>query len=371
MLLLRRDDARRIAVRAQLLGGGPEPTLPTLPQMLHRLAGVQVDLTAAVARSADLVARARVPGFRSGELEDLADVREILEIAGFWRPAEDLALYAAEMARWPGDDAAPWQLERLSWLAANAEAHAGVLAQLAADGPTRPRDLDVRCARPWRSSGWTDGKDVQQLVELLLARGELAVAGRRGRDRLVDLAERVYPEVEAWPYEEALRERDRRRLAALGIARAQRPETPGEPDHVGDAGVPAVVEDVAGEWRVDPALLDAPPVEEDAVALLSPLDRLVMDRLRARELFGFDYRLEMYQPAAKRQWGYWAMPVLVGDRLVGKLDAAADRKDGVLRVHAVHRDADGPIEWPGAWVEAVDAAIDDLAAWLGLERVEA
>lgn len=365
---LSQDDARRIAVRAQLLGGGRAEGL--LAAVRH-LAAVQVDLTEAVARHADLVAHARVAGFVRGELEDLADVREVLEIDGFWRPAEDLALHADEMARWPGPDPEPWRQERAAWLATNAVAHREVLARLAADGPTRPRDLDVRCARPWRSSGWNDGKDVQQLVELLLQRGEVAVAGRRGRDRLVDLAERVYPQVEAVPYEEAVRERGRRRLAALGIARARRPVTPGEPDDVGAAGEAAVVDGVAGEWRVAPELLDAHPVDPDAVALLSPLDRLVMDRVRARELFGFDYRLEMYQPAASRRWGYWAMPVLVGDRLVGKLDAAADRRSGVLLVRAVHRDADGPIAWPDGRAELVDAALERMAGFLGLERRDA
>lgn len=363
---LSQADARRVAVRAQLLGGAPCSGL--LPALRH-LAGVQIDLTTAVARSADLVLRARVAGHREGDLEELADVREVLDLHGFWRPAEDLALYAAEMAAWPGPEPAEWQRERVAWLEANAEAHRAILAQLDVDGPTRPRDLDVRCARPWRSSGWTDGKDVQQLVEMLLRRGELAVAGRRGRDRLVDLAERVHPDVDALPLAEALRERDRRRLASLGLARAQRPLTPGEPDHVGAAGEAAVVEGVAGEWRIDPRALDAPGVDPLAVALLSPLDRLVMDRVRARELFGFEYRLEMYQPAARRQWGYWALPVLCGDRLIGKVDAAADRKDGVLRVHAVHRDADGPIAWTPQEIEAVDAALDGLGAFLGLDVV--
>ena len=91
-----------------------------------------------------------------------------------------------------------------------------------------------------------------------------------------------------------------------------------------------------GTWRVDPAYLGLP--FEGRTALLSPLDRLVFDRKRLLEIFDFDYQLEMYKPAAKRRWGYWAMPILYGDRLVGKLDATADRKAGVLRVDAIHQD---------------------------------
>ena len=137
--------------------------------------------------------------------------------------------------------------------------------------------------------------------------------------------------------DEARRLRDERRLAALGIARATMPATGSpEPNGVGQAGEPAVVEGVKGEWRVDPALLDSDFTGR--TALLSPYDRLVYDRRRTEELFGFEYYLEMYKPAAKRRWGYYALPVLHGDRLVGKLDATADRKAGELRVDAVHED---------------------------------
>jgi uncharacterized protein YcaQ len=194
----------------------------------------------------------------------------------------------------------------------------------------------------------------------------VAVSGRTRRDRLWDLAERVYPDATFLPEDEALRERDRRRLAALGLARARGTEVPVEPATVGEAGEPAVVEGVPGEWRVDPAQLDALGEKfRGRAALLSPFDRVLHDRKRAEELFGFDYQLEMYKPAAARRWGYFALPVLHGDRLVGKLDAKADPKAGVLRVHAVHED--GP--WSATTRRAVDREIDDLAAWLGL-RIE-
>ena len=220
---------------------------------------------------------------------------------------------------------------------------------------------------PWESSGWNNDRNVRMLVGLLVSKGEVAAAGREGRERLYDLAERVYPDVPPVPLEEALAIRRERRLAALGIARARTAIMPGEPNHVGEAGVEAVVEGVRGKWRVDATYLEGLDAFDGRAALLSPLDRLVMDRKRQEEILGFDYQLEMYKPAAKRRWGYWAMPILYDDALVGKLDATSDRDAGVLRVDAVHEDGD----WTRKMRVAVDEQIADLADWLGLveERV--
>ncbi|MBD7918709.1 winged helix DNA-binding domain-containing protein [Cellulomonas sp. Sa3CUA2] len=240
-----------------------------------------------------------------------------------------------------------------------------VLELLRADGPLTARSIPDTCVRPWRSTGWNDNRNVQMLLGVMAARGEVAVAGTERRDKLWDLAVRVYPDAPAVPSAQARRVRDERRLRALGIARARTGERPGEPDDVGEAGDQAVVEGVRGTWRVDPAALDRP--FEGRTALLSPLDRLVMDRKRMTELFEFDYQLEMYKPVARRRWGYWAMPVLHGDRLVGKVDATADVRAGVLRVTAVHQD----VPFTGAVTAAVDREIADLAQWLELDLVTA
>lgn len=153
------------------------------------------------------------------------------------------------------------------------------------------------------------------MLELMVLRGEVAVAGRIGGDRLWDLAARVYPDAPAAPVDESLRIRNERRLRALGIARARGPECPVEPVDVGEVGEQAVVEGVRGTWRIDPSQLGQP--FSGRAALLSPFDRLIHDRKRTVELFEFDYQLEMFKPAAKRQWGYFALPILYGDRLVG------------------------------------------------------
>jgi uncharacterized protein YcaQ len=188
--------------------------------------------------------------------------------------------------------------------------------------------------------------------------------GREGRERLWDLAERVHPDVPALPAEEAAAERNRRRLAGLGIARAKGPAMPVESDDVGEAGVTAVVDGVRGRWKVDPDQLAAGDEPfSGRTALLSPLDRLVYDRKRLAELFEFDYQLEMYKPASQRRWGYYALPILHGDRLVGKADLTSDHARGVLRVNAIHEDA----PFTRAVRAAVHAELEDLSRLLGLE----
>jgi uncharacterized protein YcaQ len=222
--------------------------------------------------------------------------------------------------------------------------------------------LPDTCTVPWKSSGWTHNRNVSQFLELMVLRGEVAIAGRAGRERLWDLAARVYPDEPAVPLDEARRLRNERRLRALGIARATGTALPVEPAVVGEVGEPAVVEGVKGEWRVDPTYLNRPFTGR--AALLSPFDRLTHDRKRTTELFGYDYQLEMYKPAEKRRWGYFALPILYGDQLVGKLDATADRKAGVLLVNAVHQD----VEFTRSIADAVEAEIEDLAVWLKLRR---
>ncbi len=352
-------EARRIAVRAQLLDAS-RPT--SLLAVVRHLTALQVDQTATVAPSADLVLWSRLgSSYSRAELASALQDGSLIDLQGFLRPGEDIALYRAEMSQWPGGvGAADYRLAQLDWLEANDACRLDILDRLAADGPLRSRDLPDTCSVPWRSSGWNDNRNVRQVLALMSRRGEVAVAGRRGRDRLWDLASRVYPDRPAVPEDEAGAIRDERRLRALGIARRRGPACPVEAIQVGRVGEPAVIEGVKGEWRVDPAQLGRP--FSGRAALLSPLDRLVFDRSRMVELFAFDYQLEMYKPADRRRWGYYALPILYGDRLVGKLDATADRAAGVLRVDAVHEDV--PFSKPmGA---AVNREISDLARWLGL-----
>lgn len=347
-------------MQAQLLDV-PRPA--DLLEMVRHLTMLQVDGTAAVAPSADLVAWSRLGSrYVRDELTGALDGRALIELRGMIRPGEDVALYRADMARWAGDEPLEgWREGWRKWVRTNDACRRDILHRLAGTGPLAARELPDTCAVPWKSSGWTNDRNVTQLLELMELRGEVAVAGRRGTDRLWDLAERIYPDDPVVPVAEARHRRNALRLRALGIARARATASSVEPIDVGAAGEPAAVDGVKGEWRVEPELLDRPFAARTAV--LSPLDRLVYDRKRMTELFEFDYQLEMYKPAAKRKWGYFALPILSGDRLVGKVDAAADRKAGVLRVHAIHCD----IEFGAALRAEVDDELADLADWLEME----
>jgi uncharacterized protein len=356
---LSRQEARRIAVRAQLLDASRPSGLLNL---IRHLGMLQNDTTAAVAPSAHLVCWSRIgSGYAPSELDDLLDDRMLVEFRGAIRPAEDLALFRADMQGWPGGEPLrEWQIYLRDWVKANDACREEILQWLRSEGPLPARELPDACAVPWRSTGWTNYRNVVRLLDFMEQRGEVAVSGRSSRERLWDLADRVYPDDPVVPSEEARIRRDQRRMTALGIARGKGPDCPVEPLDVGNAGEPAVIEGVRGSWRVDPTQLGQP--FHGRAVLLSPLDRLVADRKRMAEIFEFDYQLEMYKPAAKRRWGYYALPILYGDRLVGKVDAAADQRGGVLRINAIHQD----VEFTKSMTAAIDQEIAELAQWLQL-----
>ncbi|HVD49509.1 MAG TPA: crosslink repair DNA glycosylase YcaQ family protein [Gaiellaceae bacterium] len=355
---LTKAQARRIAVRAQMLDA-PRPT--ELLAVVQQLTLLQVDPTAAIAPNADLVAWSRLGSAYQPEhlKQALEQDRTLLEHNALIRPMSDLGLYLAGASDWP-------DYERTrAWLRDNDHFRRDILKVLGSSGPLTSRDIPDTSVVPWASSGWTNNRNVTQMLEIMMMRGEIAISGRVGRERVWNLADRVYPADVAVPsVEEAERAKNERRLASLGIAREKARAMPMEPVHVGEAGEPAVVEGVKGEWRVDPAALGED--FEGRTALLSPFDRLIHDRVRAEELFDFEYTLEMYKPAAKRRWGYFALPILHYDRLVGKLDAVADRKASVLRVNAIHED----VKFTRPMTKGVQAELENLASWLGLSAIE-
>ena len=352
------EQARRIAVRAQLLDAH-RPS--SLVQTVDQLTLMQIDPTKAIAPSADLVAWSRL-----GDAYDHSDLtfaleqeRSLVEFSSFIFPMDEIETVLA---------LAPGRIHptAVDWVRANDRFRTQILDRLRGDGPLVAGEIEDTSEVPWASSGWTNDKNVLRMIELLNRMGQVAIAGRRGKLRTWDLPERVYPpDLQLPSVDEAARVETTRRLASLGIARPGRKDTSGgEVLGAGDAGVACTVSGMDGAWRVDPEALAALDDDfEPRTAFLSPFDRLVYDRDRALDLFGFEYVLEMYKPAAKRRWGYFALPILHGDRLVGKLDAKVDHKQGVLNVFAVHED----FGWTAEIGDAVEAETAALARWLGVE----
>jgi uncharacterized protein len=319
------DEARRIAVRAQLLDGSATTVLDTV----RRLGFLQIDPISTVAPPQQLVLWSRLGPFDVTELDRLLwDERKLVEWNAFIWPVEDLPLLRARMRRRrPGVDAS----ERMGneFLREHASLRRYVLRELERDGPLPSRLLrDHTRAKRDEKHPWWGARNVSLMLQILNTRGVVAVVGRTGGERLWDLADRWYPEVEKVSLRDAERIFAERRFRALGV-------------RLGKRG-----------WEAHPDVR-ADPVP-DRVTFLSPFDRLVHDRDRAEALFDFHYRLEMYVPKAKREYGYYVLPVLVGDRIVGRIEPRFDRATRTLEVL-------------GAWGDTsrADEALASLGAWLG------
>jgi uncharacterized protein len=329
------EEARRIAVRSQLLDGSADNILDTV----RRLGFLQIDPISTVAPPQYLVLWSRLGPYDRAALDRLLwEDRKLFEWNAFIWPIEDLPLIRARMReRW---GRYKWQRWAKEFLKEQAGLRRYVLRELERRGPLLSRELEHRAARAEeRYVWWGTRAQLTWMLELLHRRGRIAVAGRQGGQRLWDLAERWYPETEAVPMAEARRLLDEKRFRALGVRLEN------------------------GRFVAHPEADDRPV--GNRVTFLSPFDRLVHDRDRAEVLWDFFYRLEMYVPKAKREYGYYVLPILRGDRLVGRIEPVFDGKDAVLRVNSVFAERGVP-ENAGP---RIAEAIASLGKWLGAKEV--
>ena len=327
MRLVSTEEARRIAVRAQLLDGSATSVLDTV----RRLGYLQIDPISTVAPPQQLVLWSRLGPYDVAELDRLLwEEKKLFEWNAFIWPAEDLPLLRARMRR--RRETYAWERRSTEFLRTNAGYKRHLLRELERSGPLLSRELADDSVRTWKSHGWYGNRNVAMMLDILHGRGVVAIVGRRNGQRLWDLAERWYPATETIPLREADRLLAEKRFRALGVRLTNR------------------------GWEAHPDTADGPV--PDRVTFLSPFDRLIHDRDRAEALFEFHYRLEMYVPKAKREYGYYVLPILVGDRLVGRVEPRFDRKTRTLEVL-------------GAWGDTsrLDEALGSLAAFLGAERV--
>jgi uncharacterized protein YcaQ len=294
------EEARRIAVRAQLLDGSATDVLTTV----RRLGFLQLDPISSVAPPQYLVLWSRLGAYDRAELDRLLwEERKLVEWNAFLWPAEDLPLLRARMRR---TDRA-WDKRIDAYLREHASFRRYVLRELDRRGPLLSREIEDHKPTQREAHRWWGERKMGLMLQLLNARGDVAVVGRRGKQRVWDLAERWYPETEQLPWPEAEQRFEEKRFRSLGV-KLQRGRLLAHPD------------------------AEAGPVPRTRTTFLSPFDRLVHDRNRTEALWDFYYRLEMYVPKAKREYGYYVLPILRGDRVIGRIEPLHDRKAGELRV---------------------------------------
>jgi uncharacterized protein YcaQ len=391
--------ARRLAITKQRLAGPrPAPGPEGLLEVARDLGCVQLDPISAVDRSHRLVWRSRVGNYAAAHLDQVVwQERHMFE---YWAHqaslvlTEDYPLHHLMMRGYPGRGSA-WSERTREWIRRNDKLRRYVLSEIRRHGPLPSRQLEEDGLDPedWVSTGWTSGRNVSRMLDFLQMQAKIMVAGRAGGQKLWDLSERVLP---PWTPRQRLTEQEivrraaERSLRALGVATPQQisrhflrgryTDLPRALAALEKQGRLARVQirdggglPWRGEWYIHST--DLPLLEKLAeddwqprTTLLSPFDNLICDRPRTEQLFNFKFAIEIYVPQSKRQYGYYVLPILHGDQLVGRIDPLMDRAQGRLRVNAVYAEPGAPVG--RATGRAIAGAIDELAAFLGATAID-
>ena len=396
--------ARQLTItRQRLAGPRPASGVAGVIEVARDLGALQMDPINVVARTQLLVLRSRLPRFTPTDLETV--VHRERQLFEYWAHCaslvltEDYPIHQLLMRNRLASDS-EWSQRSRSWVTENVALAEYVLARLAAEGPLPLNAFEDRAVSGWTSTGWTSGRNVARMIDHLWLRGDVMVSGRTGIHRLWDLSDRVLPAWtprDEWDERTVVRAATQRAIRALGVARPNqitqhftRSRYPGLPGVLTEllaerAIVPVAIAGAeadltpkawAGPWYVhsdDLPLLDqlaaAPndPAWGPRTTLLSPFDNLICDRKRTKLLFGFEFTIEIYVPKEKRRWGYYVLPILHGDRLIGRIDPTMDRANSRLTINAIHAEAGAPA---GVRVgRAVAKAISELGAFLGAKEI--
>ncbi len=374
-MLLNQNQARAIMLAAQGLDRRPnkKATKRDVLEAIRRMSVLQIDTINVVARSPYLVLWSRLGDYEQQWLDQLLIEGKLFE---YWSheacflPVEDFPLYRHRMLN---AESLGWKYSR-AWVAAHQKEIAHLLEFIRERGPVRAADFE---RTDGKSGGWWEWKTEKRALEMLFTAGELMIARRQNFQRVYDLRERVladWDDEQLPPIEEVRRKLALKAIRALGITtakwvsdyfRTDKRETVATVSALVDEGALISVE-VEG-WN-EPALVHpdnrkllSKKIEPELTTLLSPFDPLVWDRVRARSLFDFDYKLECYTPAPQRRYGYFTLPILRRGALIGRLDAKAHRKEGFFEVKILH--LENEVRVTDELIKDVAAAIRECAAW--------
>lgn len=388
--------ARRLAItRQRLAGPRPSTNKHGIMDVMRDLGCLQIDPISAVARSPYLVLWSRLGAYDPADLNALLwRDRKLFE---YWAHCasivltEDFPIHNWLMRNHATDDSA-WSRRVRQWIRDNDALLRTLLTTIRRNGPLPARELaeDGIAPRAWISTGWTSGRNVSRMLDFLWMQGKIMVAGRTGLQKTWDLSERCLPAWtprEKWSEREIVRTAAQKSLRALGVATARqisqhfvRGRYPNLQDALDRLEAEGRIERVQimddsaawrGDWYIhadDVPLLNRLAREwQPRTTLLSPFDNLICDRARTKMLFDSDYTMEIYTPAAKRKYGYYVLPILHGDRLIGRIDPTMDREARRLTINAVYAEPDAPKTKRTA--RAIADTLEDLGAFLGAREI--
>lgn len=390
--------ARRLAITKQHLDAARHEATPDgIYETVRALGCLQLDPLQTVARSHTLVVFSRVGPYDVADLDKL--IYRDKKLFEYWAHAashvltQDYPIHHLRMRTYAKTDDA-WDLRIAEWIDANKKLRDTILREIKRNGPISSRVLTEMGEAPksWVSSGWTNDRNVSRMIDFLWMQGKIMVARREGLNKFWDLAERVLPE---WTPREKLSEREivlraaQTSLKALGVGTERHISQhyihgryPNLKERLGELREMGEIERVEvrdgngawkGEWFVHAS--DIPLLEklgrgefEGRTVLLSPFDNLVRDRVRNIQFWNFDYKIEIYTPQAKRKYGYYVLPILHHDQLIGRIDPKMDRAQGVLNINAVHLEPNAPRDLKTA--RAVRDAIEELGEFLNATDIQ-
>ncbi|MEM7347775.1 MAG: crosslink repair DNA glycosylase YcaQ family protein [Chloroflexota bacterium] len=385
--------ARRLAItRQRLVDPRPAPTAAGIMDIVRDIGCLQIDPLRAVERTQYLVLWSRLGAYDMADLDTLLwKERSLFE---YWAHAasivltEDYPLHQARMRAYTDDViTGAWGQRVRAWLAANQAFHQHIRDRLGEGQPLASKDIEDLAAEPWQSTGWSNDRNVSRMLDFMWGQGEIMVAERDGLRKKWTLTETHLPE---WYHRPPLSEEEivyhaaQKSLRALGVGTTKhiknhfiRNRYPNLEKTImrleNDKRIlPVSIKEWPGEWYIHAD--DLPLLEQlqaghwqPRTTLLSPFDNLICDRDRTELMWDFYFRIEVYVPKAKRQYGYYVLPILHGDKLIGRIDPKMDRKKQILHINAIYTEPDIPQD--NETRTAIETTISELGTFLGAKEI--